>query len=429
MNYIEPKCPTGCIGEMVKGPNIPLAYCPMCGSFVIYNRENTSNESLPHVLREILCIARGDIILKPMVIPIVIGLCRREFRPLIYLLAQISSSDIVEDLCSAMKKDCRVRYEDFFNVWTDKIHSRFVFDTRDIYYLLESLAYAYEIINTIDEYATVDNINTGQEESDSSQIARISATPQFIEKFQKVIVKWEVNIPIGNKSKKQNRHQRGIKNIVSVELTEKDTINGRIRKLSVPQKGALEFAPEHSTIYIIVFYFRNRRTLSSSINVNVIPQLAIHEFSISPPVISEGQSSRVYWEVEGYKSLTLKLRDDTYREEYVDLTHQPDNKYIFAPNRPVLVTLIAEGMNKVRKEASFHVGVRRLPRFLLSSLPILLPLELSIKPPNIPSLSLPFDEFIIEEHFTPFLANYKFKAKVHIFMNRIRQKLLRLLGY
>ena len=429
MNCIEPKCPTGCVGEMVKGSNIPLAYCPMCGSFVIYNRENSSNESLPHVLREILCIARGDIILKPMVIPIVIGLCRRDFRPLIYLLAQISSSDIVEDLCSAIKKDCRVRYEDFLNIWTDKIHSRFAFDMRDTYYLLESLAYAYAIITTIDEYAIVDNINISQEESNNSQIARISATPQIIEKFQKVIVKWEVNNPIENKGKKQNRHQKGIKNIVSVELTEKDTISGRIRKLSVPQKGTLEFAPEHSATYTIIFHFRNRRTLSSSINVNVIPQLTIHELVISPPVISEGQNSRVYWEVEGYKSLTLKFRDDTNREEYVDLTHQPGNEYTFAPSRPVLVTLIAESMNKVRKEASFHVGVRRVPRFSLSSLPILVPLDLSIKSPHIPSLSLSFDEFTIEEHLTPFLANNKFKAKAQTFIHRIKQKLFRLLWY
>lgn len=111
--------------------------------------------------------------------------------------------------------------------------------------------------------------------------------------------------------------------------------------------------------------------------------MAIKKFFASPQTILEGDSSTLVWSVDGFTSLKLKIDEFTGVSKTIDVSNQPDSRYVISPQRKVQLTLIAEGVGMSRIQAMTEVGVRRLPRFPVSQLPKLSPISIVVNTPDL----------------------------------------------
>ncbi len=187
--------------------------------------------------------------------------------------------------------------------------------------------------------------------------------------------------------------------------------------------GSKEFVPEHDTVFSIVFKSHARVSTPQTVRVQVLPPLAIHDLKVSAGAIIEGKTVELAWKAEGYKSLKLVTRDSAFREETIDVTSQPGNRYTLAPTRSTTITLVARSFSGAQKEASVSVGVTPLPRISMTALANVLPPEINIAPPRLPSLDFGFELLDLSSVADNSLLPVRMRDKVRYYVKQLKRLL------
>lgn len=417
-------CPTPeCPGRLVRSTSLPLTYCSMCSTFTGETLPPGQGVGLYKVLRE-LCVletsahlSRFKLISDEQTLPIVAAYCNKDSLRLVPLLCELNRWDNAIAFYAALKSCQTTGFDKFKDYWSMHLRQISQANARDIEYLIEALGYAAGILLKVSEYVA--------EEFEVSDVnAKVESGSIKVSKSELVLgdsvtVSWKSSI--SEKSSKTNKRSKRKTYPTSAELTVTDTVTNESQIYSLGDEGSREFKPGHDTVFKIVFKGNSQTSDPQSVSVKVFPPLEIKEFKASSNAIVEGRAVDLWWDVAGYKTLRLVTRDDAYCEETIDVSSQPGNRYTFAPSRRTTVTLVARNSVGSQQQASLSIGVAQLPKIPMSMLSNLLPSEIEISSPKLPSLDFSFDMLDISSVENHSLLSLSMRDKVRYYLHRLKK--------
>lgn len=367
-----------CGDNMIKSKELPISYCPLCSSFVIESKGQSISEHLYSVLRNIHDISGDDAILRTSIIPLLVGLCKNQYSPILHILFKLSESDLSNRLLMDIKSSSGLWNESDIERWADLICATLGTEYADAYYLIKTIAFACYKCNDIEDYDISQDNSTSNKEEKTDKLY-INVEPSIVQRGGQIKVEWSSDFSKKRKQKKYNKY--------SYTLLALNQETGEKKSISIRSNGNLILYPTNNTLYTIICKNRAGSTYKVSSLVTVLDELAIKKFFASPQTILEGESSTLVWSVDGFTSLKLKIDEFTGVSKTIDVSNQPDSRYVISPQRKVQLTLIAEGVGMSRIQAMTEIGVRRLPRFPVSQLPKLSPISIVVNTPDLSKIN------------------------------------------
>jgi len=420
-------CPTPeCPGRLVRSTSLPLTYCSMCSTFTGETFSAGQGVGLYKVLRE-LCVletsahlSRFKLISDEQTLPVVAAYCNKDSLRLVPLLCELNRWDNANTFYAALKSCQTTAFDELKDYWAMRLRQIFQANARDIEYLIEALGYAAGILHKVSEYVAEEFEVPDMNAKVESGSIKVSKSDLVL--GDSVTVSWKSCI--SEKSSKTNKRSKRKTHPTSAELTVTDMVTNESQSYSLGGEGSREFNPEHDTMFKIVFKGNSQISKPQSVSVKVFPPLEIKEFKASSNAIVEGCAVDLWWDVAGCKTLRLVIRDDAFCEETIDVSSQPGNRYTFAPARRSTVTLLARSSAGSLQQASLSIGVTQLPKIPMSMLSNLLPSEIEISSPELPSLDFSFDMLNISSVENHSLLPLPMRDKVRYYLHRLKKYFL-----
>ena len=419
-------CPTPkCRGKLATSASLPLSYCRVCSTFTGEALASQHGVGFHEVLREIVLleitsgVPKFLLLRSEQTVPVIAAYCNKDSQRFLSLLFQLNRSDIADTFYARLAECPPTKYDDFKEQWSARFRADFRYESRDIEFFIDALGFAVGVLTRVSEYVAEDYVCP---EADAKVDAgSLSADKTVVMKGSPVRVTW--NSEFADDSPAVRKRARKRRQASSAELTVTDTVTNDSQSYSVSVSGSKEFVPEHDTVFSIVFKSHARVSTPQTVRVQVLPPLAIHDLKVSAGAIIEGKTVELAWKAEGYKSLKLVTRDSAFREETIDVTSQPGNRYTLAPTRSTTITLVARSFSGTQKEASVSVGVTPLPRISMTALANLLPPEINIAPPRLPSLDFGFELLDLSSVADNSLLPVRMRDKVRYYVKQLKRLL------
>ena len=418
-------CPTPkCRGKLATSASLPLSFCRVCSTFTGEALASQHGVGFHEVLREIVLleitsgVPKFLLLRSEQTVPVIAAYCNKDSQRFLSLLFQLNRSDIADTFYTRLAECPPTKYDDFKEQWSARFRANFRYESRDIEFFIDALGFAVGVLTRVSEYVAEDYVYDVNEKVDAGNI---SVNKAVILQGSPVIVTW--NSEFADEDSAARKRSRKKRQAMSAVLTVTDKATNNESSYSVSASGSKEFVPEHDTEYTVVFKSHSRESLPQTVRVQVLPPLAIHDLRVSADAIIEGKTVEVSWKAEGYKSLKLIVRDTAFREETIDLTSQPDDRYTLAPVRSTTITLVAKSFSGQQREASVSVGVTPLPKFSMSGIAELRPPQINIESPQLPTLDFSFELLDFSSVSDHSLLPVGMRDKVRYYVKRLKRLL------
>lgn len=387
------KCPS-CSRENKPGKTIPfLYYCRICSLFYIDTdsrdfEKGKRKYSFPDILRGICETAGDTYLLKMQNIPLLVGLSAPGYGKIIELYQRLCSSEHKDDLYAKLKSrdwsdaNAATRIDEL----RDSVASRLNAPQTEAFVLVEALAYALKKVGGYTDYDPAGR-NDDDEGVESDKIS-LSADCQIAQPNQKVKLTWSIVSGPVKPNKKRKKGRIGSSEDGVMKLIEYDTVTQQRKETAVSSKGYTLVTPRNTSVYKLLFTYRNGHEIKREITIKVAGLLKIESFIAQPRTVILGDSVRLTWNVRNYSKLKLQFRDICNRVNEYDVTHQPDSFYEFIPSDVVHVSLMAYGYFNEVHNAHVEVIGKRPPQISSSAIPRLPEFNLNLTIPELPSLSV-----------------------------------------
>ena len=145
--------------------------------------------------------------------------------------------------------------------------------------------------------------------------------------------------------------------------------NGRSESI-VGEKGSQKVTLDVSAKFTLGVRIGSTVKDSVSLDVNVAEEVCLGSFRASSHSVIENEPVRLMWNLAGAINAALRFEESNGVTHDVDVTAQVEQEFVFSPSRDVTVILEARGEFGSRVRSALHIGVRRLPRFPSSRLPV-----------------------------------------------------------